>query len=650
MESSPPGQSRAPSHSQLGVIRRIRLACAHCRRRKTKCSGHQPSCQQCQLSGQSCVYKAPTTVRKPTHHAPQFDTQWTCSTPTNELLHRLSSVEQALSDLTKKRSHTATINSPSGCPPEINPLPDFLDIPIAESNTDNHSEDLADNWDLQYETLPSHVIDSVIELYFTRVHGRPYAFFRESHFRGNYDRGAIPPILILSVLATAIRFSRALCFQGINHHVSDNFSSRAWQQILEQHLVRDDGLDLTVIQAVTLLAIVDYTAGRVSSGWLRLGLAIRLAQEAELMTGDEAVSCAATKEQRQMTAWSIYMLDKLMSSSLSRPLATEDSHYRMPLPGFDVLSLPAGKGSPTLQEFLGSHTMASSLLCPTSLAILSCSILGQCTKYVSGHTIQNLTPPWHHDSEFIATNSNLYLLESLLQRRAQQQTPQETRSSGCLLTGDTPQSVFAEAVFHLCHCLLNHPFTMRIMLQQVDSPPPRSFITQTMHTAEHHAQSLTDLLTSNTDDSLAQDLSYFTYCLAIACGIHSLFRHAKDRIEALDGDNSAGDYFRRSMTALYNLSELWPMGSNMHAKLTDFEDSSKYCSSLISINQFGEQVDESIQRIMWPLIDHRCLARGDSTKSSPVAIDMMNLSTPLSWEIDEIFRDSSVVVDVSKTR
>ncbi|KAL2811399.1 hypothetical protein BJX63DRAFT_399192 [Aspergillus granulosus] len=37
--------------------KRIRIACGHCRRRKTRCTGERPVCTPCQRNGHQCVYE-----------------------------------------------------------------------------------------------------------------------------------------------------------------------------------------------------------------------------------------------------------------------------------------------------------------------------------------------------------------------------------------------------------------------------------------------------------------------------------------------------------------------------------------------------------------------------------------------------------------
>ena len=281
------------------------------------------------------------------------------------------------------------------------------------------------------------------------------------------------------------------------------------------------------------------------------------------MVDSETVSSPVSLDQRRMTAWSIYIVDKLMSTSLSRPPAIEDSNYRMRLPDSDATSSCTETDLSTLQRCLGADSVLTLSMGPTTLAILSCSILGNCTKYISSSALPSMSAPWHCKSEFIVTNSNLYQLESLLQAEAKRFASVGASLSELPPSLDAAQYVFAQAIFHLCHCLLNHPFIMRIMMQKVKSKPPMSFIARSILAAEDHARSLTDLLTSRVDHFVVPNSSYFTYCLAIACGIHSLFSNAEHVDGRPGNEGDAHDYFRRSMAALHNLSQLWPMGLNM---------------------------------------------------------------------------------------
>ncbi|CAI7667311.1 unnamed protein product [Penicillium bialowiezense] len=40
-----------------GAIKRIRQACANCRRKKTKCTGDRPICYHCRRNHLACIYE-----------------------------------------------------------------------------------------------------------------------------------------------------------------------------------------------------------------------------------------------------------------------------------------------------------------------------------------------------------------------------------------------------------------------------------------------------------------------------------------------------------------------------------------------------------------------------------------------------------------
>lgn len=61
------------------------------------------------------------------------------------------------------------------------------------------------------------------------------------------------------MLALAVRFSDAPYFAGRVHEAAAAYSRQSWLCVIEDHLSVDENLDLSVIQTVALLAIVDYT-------------------------------------------------------------------------------------------------------------------------------------------------------------------------------------------------------------------------------------------------------------------------------------------------------------------------------------------------------------------------------------------------------
>ncbi|KAJ5456918.1 hypothetical protein N7530_012192 [Penicillium desertorum] len=57
-----------PLHA--GSIKRIRQACANCRRKKTKCTGERPICLHCRRNRLACIYEPHATTIGYSNHMP----------------------------------------------------------------------------------------------------------------------------------------------------------------------------------------------------------------------------------------------------------------------------------------------------------------------------------------------------------------------------------------------------------------------------------------------------------------------------------------------------------------------------------------------------------------------------------------------------
>lgn len=122
--------------------------------------------------------------------------------------------------------------------------------------------------------------------------------------------------------------------------------------------------------------------------------------------------------------------------------------------------------------------------------------------------------------------------------------------------------LFSQALFCLCHCLLNHPFLLRLRLKPCNGRTPRSFTLRTFQVAIEHAKQLTDLLAGTAATSNLCNSSFYAYCVVVAWGIHSLaFQHQQQRGDF--GQYEMQQYFDKSIDILERLANFWPMVSNM---------------------------------------------------------------------------------------
>lgn len=102
-------------------------------------------------------------------------------------------------------------------------------------------------------------MQALIDIYFSRVHDQPYSFFHEADFRQRLDGDRLPRHLLLAISALAIRFLNHPYFTGRVHEASAAYSRQAWLLVLTDHLMVLNNVTLSVIQTISILAVVDYT-------------------------------------------------------------------------------------------------------------------------------------------------------------------------------------------------------------------------------------------------------------------------------------------------------------------------------------------------------------------------------------------------------
>lgn len=209
----------------------------------------------------------------------------------------------------------------------------------------------------RFTTLPPHsIMQSLVDTYFLHAHNQPYSYFHEESFRERLAYRVLPKCLVFAVLATAIRFSHDEYFSCAVHEATEAYAREAWLSDLHDHMIAENCPNLHVAQTTNLLAIIDFTGklpplevlsmqsmhhsnclfcgidGRTSSAWLKIGLAVRIAQDLQLMKEPKATLPAIEQEERRRAFWSIFLLDRLVSCGQGRPPAISDEDCLVQLP------------------------------------------------------------------------------------------------------------------------------------------------------------------------------------------------------------------------------------------------------------------------------------------------------------------------------
>ncbi|KAL4738926.1 hypothetical protein BDV11DRAFT_215602 [Aspergillus similis] len=600
---------------QKGNLKRIRQACSNCRRRKTKCSGDRPICFHCHRNKHSCVYEPySVTVGDNPPNASAAS-----ASDNTQLLQRISLIESRLAELSGQGSQQPRSSSNPGLPEQQVP-----------------STQLAVSGIHPFVIPSQSVLDSVIDTYFIHVHNQPYSNFQETVFRQKLQNGTLPRCLILAVLASAVRFSTHDFYAGRPVETSEAYGREAWLSVLTDHLTVEDNMGVHIVQTVNMLAVIDYTAGRINSGWLKIGLAARISQGLGLMKEPDAWLPAAEQEERRRAFWSVYLLDKLISCGRSRPLVILDQDCHLQLP-CDERTFRQGetKKTYTLHQLLNWNTEISESPSPFALVILLASIFGRCTRHVYASRHTDEIPPWDTKSEYSAINSSLLLFESYA-KSGHASVVDTLRGSaaamGTVNHQELGHQVFAHTLFHLCHCLLNHPFVLNLCLKPCGSKVPQSFVTRALQNGIDHAIQLVNFLEDVSAAGGLVECSFYAYCVTIAGGIFSIVSQVEHHNLSYRPSEIL-ECFQRSIDMLERLAKLWTHAANMSIRLRDFHAQRLDLSCLLDPNSLTRDLDPMSEETLWSMLDYSILGSRPRETSSGSGSDVLSIPSPTTWAL-----------------
>ena len=124
-------------------------------------------------------------------------------------------------------------------------------------------------------------------------------------------------------------------------------------------------------------------------------------------------------------------------------------------------------------------------------------ILGRSAQYMlQDSNIRSPHPPWDPTSDFAAMESDLLHFETYLgiQIPVKDVLAPHIAADGVVDSHSTGPIIFSRALFHLCYCLLNHPFLLWRRIGTCRNLAPMSFMKRSSDLAWHHAQQMMSLI------------------------------------------------------------------------------------------------------------------------------------------------------------
>ncbi|KAL3465071.1 fungal-specific transcription factor domain-containing protein [Aspergillus heterothallicus] len=433
------------------------------------------------------------------------------------------------------------------------------------------------------------------EIFFTHYHNKPYTLFNAALFRRKASAGQIPRYLQFAFIATAVRFSSQLQWKQRKQSTIDSYARASWEMIMSSPDGLGDSSDVSVIQALALLAIIDAMAGRRRAAWVKIGMAVRISQDLRMM--EEPEEDGLEGEERRGLFWSLFLLDRFVCCSFRRPPAIKVKDCRVNLPV--DRGLGEGEVSLTLGGLLDEKVRGrpAQVVGLSGLSVGFAALLGRTIDCMMNRE-ERAVEPWKDTSDYSSIHSSLEALKQM----ADSHSPDESSD-----TDRTSHLVLSLTLYHLTHCILSHPFLLGVKRQTCQSTPT-AWVEAQIASCWSHALDLTTLVVDAKAAGYMLAPSFYSYCILVAGTVHALLLHGEDT----PASERASKYLKTSFEYLSEISEMWHNSYIMSDALRFFTNRCVRYSGILlgpaELFQSLTQTDMGVLRCVldyWAMMDPR---------------------------------------------
>ncbi|PYH80834.1 C6 transcription factor [Aspergillus uvarum CBS 121591] len=564
--------------------KRVRQACEPCRRKKAKCPGEQPLCSLCARLNQTCTYAG--EHRRPLTNGLSYSGESISGISTSEtrisqiLEDRLGSWEAKMSEFldtlernaqSRARQNAATTGlvslTPSlnySAPSALTPLP---------------------RWEK---------VLSIADLYLQYCDSQPLPLFhRDSFLRSLPTRD---PEIIYAILALSVRFSDDEASSPDElPSLINGYTEVARGLVMKR--VSEGPVELSTLQSLCLLSLVDFTNGNTHRSSIHCSLALNLAQSANLGSESHSSHFSLTREERRRCFWSIYLLKRLHGVDVENLDSPEGSFPPFP-------ESPSRPPPPNSLIDAADETRSSGMHDQGILAymIMLSGVFAKTAKYVRRHGKPGKLPPWSSESDYSEILAAQMDLET--------QMPYIHRFKPASLNERTLEELQArrdywgpwllnQFLYHTILCLVNHPLLLSLSLRNFRSTIPEIFLQHSSDLISSHTTWIIHFINFFEERCFTISDPFLGYSAAVVATIElqlSFTENAAIRDEKRDR-------FYRCVRFVQKLGQKWPHMARLADRLQKLEDAvsasyqpasglqSKYL--LIDLSRFWEILEYS---------------------------------------------------------
>ncbi|KAK6587513.1 hypothetical protein PZA11_000803 [Diplocarpon coronariae] len=448
---------------------------------------------------------------------------------------------------------------------------------------------------LSDSSLPSwEVILGAAQTYLNYCDCQPLPLFQRSNFLLTLkDR---QPEVVYSILALASRF--------ISNNVPCNDQARLISGYVEaartinSKKLFEGAVDLSTIQSMCLLTLVDFTDGHTRRASIHSSQAMSLAQNAGLASESPHALPEQEREERRRCFWSLFLLKRLHGADfMILDFSAEDNFPWYPESASEPS--PAGRRLSPAQD--GGQGSDKGIV---AYAIQLSEVWFKITRYARRRGKPSCLPPWSSQSEYATILAHQMDFETRMPFVHRFEPAKFSQRSVEHLNSNRDYWgpwLFIQFLYHTNLCLLNHPLLISLRLRDFKCVIPEIFLQHSSDLISSHASWILNLMEMLEAKPFKVTDPFLGHCVAIIATIYlqeSFSEDAETRREKQDS-------FERCLKFIRGFGDQWPHLGRIANKLQRLAEtvSSTYVASeeptrqnrklLIDLGQFFEVLEYS---------------------------------------------------------
>ncbi|KAF6796934.1 hypothetical protein CSOJ01_13103 [Colletotrichum sojae] len=510
--------------------KRARQACEPCRK-KSKCPGERPTCSYCERLGQQCIYNAPSDIPDIQHQAAP-GREMPQNPDLGGVVKRFLSPPQHPALATS--SHDVSSPNARFAPEHVVSQPETRPAPTVESS--------------RISIAAEAQLIEMGRLYITWFHGQPITLFAEETFLSSL--ASRDPELILSLESMVLRFPPV----SIRIEQPLDAKAKAARRLVMDR-VAEGRVELSTLQSLCLLSMVDFASGNATQAGLNLTIASHLAHSIPPSSNPQNI------HERTLCFRSIVVLQNLQGC-IAPATKLRNDRTDIHNPAFTFITSCAAPEMSLYQLEEPLDKSISTLACHFSVTWRLARM------YAASRVAPDDPPPWDSRSDYsmvMQSHHSIDCRSSVKYRFACNRIDDHAPDAIQAQRQWWMPFLFIQFVHETIPCLLNHPFLLSMRLRSFRQTVPVPFMQQSLEAINRNARWVLYFMDVLDKKGVQVCDPVLAHCVVVVATIHLQHSFVEDPVlkgKAQTGFEKCMNFLRKMANNLVKLQESIVMKPN----------------------------------------------------------------------------------------